>query len=530
MFDPSIPLAGDDVIQASGNQLLDKDIQARQLYWIAHGIRNAHPETVDHVFANHREKWPQFPEIERLLPRRTEHYGLGPILKNEGTIDGTYEVIDEIFQNQFDLDASEGSTEFSQKLQLVYGDQKTVSLIQTVQKERSESLLPYSRFSWILSFPGLFHLRMNFMDMIHDLYSGQEDQALYMSTLAHNANILGRQRGRETPFHKKEALAEHAFDSRVCAFLYEEIPPRVNIDRDFDTFLKQSGPQYLLNVMENLRQKIFHTKPHLDKEDVDPTVDYELSAHTAFLQQTEVYRSLKLAIKIADIGILRQVIARCCILFLGASKQEYSNLSLYMAWLTHTNAAKPELQKAILANGLVNIRGHEDSWFEMDRLNEFFNLQMKDIMLCRRSSSLDPTRLFQNTALTASYYTVLRDTIQKAFGKQTNSYHTDRNVQHDIQVLAKTLYRYNSTQYKPGRGINGFVPIDIISIASTNLEQAVGRFNERRKYHQWMEQADEQRVIEPDDDSASGERRTEPLYNIDQYAQYYDDDDEFDPI
>jgi hypothetical protein len=61
-------------------------------------------------------------------------------------------------------------------------------------------------------------------------------------------------------------------------------------------------------------------------------------------------------------------------LFHESDKSKYTFLSLYMTWLTQTNAAAKELQDAILANGLVNQRGTNDSWFEMDRLNEFFNL------------------------------------------------------------------------------------------------------------------------------------------------------------
>jgi hypothetical protein len=37
--------------------------------------------------------YPEFPSVERLAPRRTPHFGLGPILENEGTIEGTYEVL-----------------------------------------------------------------------------------------------------------------------------------------------------------------------------------------------------------------------------------------------------------------------------------------------------------------------------------------------------------------------------------------------------------------------------------------------------
>jgi hypothetical protein len=69
-----------------------------------------------------------------------------------------------------------------------------------------------------------------------------------------------------------------------------------------------------------------------------------------------------------------------------------------MTWLTNTKAASEELQRAILANGLENLRGAEDSWFEMDRLNEFLNLEMKTLLAARRVSTLDTPILLRRAA------------------------------------------------------------------------------------------------------------------------------------
>jgi hypothetical protein len=77
--------------------------------------------------------WLELPSIECLPPRKTPHYGLGPILENEGTISGIYSVIDTVFTEQLGYNHAE---DFSGWLHLVYGDQKMVSLIHTVQKER----------------------------------------------------------------------------------------------------------------------------------------------------------------------------------------------------------------------------------------------------------------------------------------------------------------------------------------------------------------------------------------------------------
>jgi hypothetical protein len=137
----------------------------------------------------------------------------------------------------------------------------------------------------------------------------------------------------------------------------------------------------------------------------------------------ELYKTLKYAIKHADVGILRRVFARCCLLFQGSSKTKYTFLSYYMTWITQTAAADEALQFAILSNGLVNLRGASDSWFEIDRLNEFFNLEMKTQLICRRTSTIGVTELFQRTALTSSYCTDLREAIENAFGEHSNGRH-----------------------------------------------------------------------------------------------------------
>lgn len=91
----------------------------------------------------------------------TSHHSLGPILENEGTLDGTYKVIDDIFLQQLQLDPNADFTDGP--LYLTYGDQKTISLVQAIKGERRESKPYYQTYSSILPMPGLFHRRMNFI-------------------------------------------------------------------------------------------------------------------------------------------------------------------------------------------------------------------------------------------------------------------------------------------------------------------------------------------------------------------------------
>jgi hypothetical protein len=166
MLHPKVALDPCDIYLATGNQD-DEILHGCQRYWIAEAIRYTHREAVEELFTNHNPTttsqmrkqvvltdWPELPSIEHLPPRKTPHYGLGPILENEGTISGTYSVIDIVFTEQLGYNRAE---DFGGQLHLVYGDQKTVSLIHIVQKERQEATLLYNKYDWLLAVPGLFH-------------------------------------------------------------------------------------------------------------------------------------------------------------------------------------------------------------------------------------------------------------------------------------------------------------------------------------------------------------------------------------
>jgi hypothetical protein len=99
-------------------------------------------------------RYPIFPSVERLSPRKTPNFGLGPILENKGTIKGTFQVINKIFLEQLGLDTA---NHFDKCIQLVYGDQKTVLLIKSVKQEHKYSKDIYGRYDWLSPVPGLFH-------------------------------------------------------------------------------------------------------------------------------------------------------------------------------------------------------------------------------------------------------------------------------------------------------------------------------------------------------------------------------------
>jgi len=504
MLHPEIALDPGDIYQADGNRD-DKILQGCQRYWIAEAIRYTHREAVEKLFADHSPPstnqmrsqviltdWPDLPSVERLPPRKTPHYSLGPILENEGTISGTYSVIDIIFTEQLGYNPA---TDFDGRLHLIYGDQKTVSLVRTVQKERLDATLLYDKFNWLLAVPGLFHWRTNYIDMIHDSYSGSEYAAVE-STLYHNKNYLGCVQGNKSPFHHKEEVATRAFDARATALFYRLLPPGVHAAQptQVDNYIRKLSRTTFLAKVEEIRKYIFRAAEQSPRESETEPIDYEFSAHAKFLQQMETYKTLKYAIKHADVGLIKRALARCCLLFHGSDKSKYAFLSLYMTWLTQTNAASKELQDAILANGLVNLRGTHDSWFEMDRLNEFFNLQMKELMATRRTSTIDITDLFRRTALTASYCTDLKVVLEAVFGEYTNARHQIKDASREVRYLAYQIASSRSiTKHTRGRD-SPFKPRDILQRGVDLLNGGVKRFNNTVVEGRWEEEEDVENV------------------------------------
>lgn len=155
--------------------------------------------------------------------------------------------------------------------------------------------------------------------------------------------------------------------------------------------------------------------------------DIELRNHILFLQHTQTYLLLKYAIKRADIGLLRRAVDRCCIYFHGSAQHKYAYEMLYLHRLISTSAASPELQRAILANGLVNPRGAADGWFEIDRLLELHNSTLKKLFKDRRGSAITLDYLFEHCALNTEFFANLANQIESLYGIDRNG-KTSREV------------------------------------------------------------------------------------------------------
>lgn len=141
------------------------------------------------------------------------------------------------------------SAAFNGSLYLIYGDQKTVSLVLNVKSEGHDATQEYDKYSSILPVPGLFHWRMNFMDMIHDLYTGSESAGTG-STLQHNRNVKPCGRAEVRLCHGNE-IAVFEF----VRFIYANTRSRA---RGRDP-LRMLAVIYVVSILERIGEnEIFH--------------------------------------------------------------------------------------------------------------------------------------------------------------------------------------------------------------------------------------------------------------------------------
>lgn len=470
MFHENVPLRLKDVTEAPGNYY--DAIQAQiSTTLIADAIRCAYPAAVDTVFqSDSNGHYPRMPVLDVLESTKTTHITLGPILEDEASIVGNYNVLDNIFLQQLSLDREK---DFENRLYLVYGDQKTARLVRACRRERSESNSAYDCHGWVLPIPGLWHLRLNFLYMVMKAHFGGAKYAQQYSTLYTHMNHLGRRNipVERAPFHHLEELVLHSFDARIVAIFLTQIRNTCDIKEvgAVEEYLRNLTPTQFLQHVEDIRvagfgrdigreanmlppQKSSNKKVGRPKKQSatgasdHPTnsqpariVDSEFLNHINYLQVVETYKTMKYAIKHADIGLLKRTIARTCLYFAGAGAKNYTSEMLQFWRLIATDACDPPLQRAILANGLVNNRGKQDSFFEADRLNELLNLELKELLRSRGNSTFGIDSLFRWSVLTTSYTGSLREKMEHTFGEMTNTKHTIKSPAADIQALADLI-------------------------------------------------------------------------------------------
>lgn len=407
-----------------------------------------------------------------LDPSPTVHHSLGPIKFDESTNAGNIKILENIFCQQYQLSSED---DFRNRLSLIYGDQKTIARLRSIKARRVEETDPFESLRWVLPIPALFHLKMNLVSLIHKTHF-QEKDIQSPSSLAYTRNLLNRKKinGNKADFFALEEFLIHNFQGRIVAAIHAEL--KTQIEFSFEQLLLSSTPESLNTIISRVAHKLF--KPPLSG--VTDNTHYN---HLHFLRMTLAYQTLKYAIKHGDLSLLRRAIVKSCFYFNGSRQRNYAFETLYLFWLTCTNASSPELQRAILANSLINWRGRKDTWWEIDRGVEIHNGRMKEIIRSRRTPNMDLDYLFEYCALNSAFYDSLQRSLYSRFSIYINTIHPDKPASHDILVIATHVYEsMQSTHKGKAQGKSPCRVKDLLSGGTEAMGNALKNFNEKKLF------------------------------------------------
>ena len=163
--------------------------------------------------------------------------------------------------------------------------------------------------------------------------------------------------------------------------------------------------------------------------------------------------------------------------FHGSGQSKYAFEMLYLQRLISTRAAAPELQRAILTNGLINRRGKVDSWYETDRLVEFHNGTLRKLLNAKRGSSLTLDYLFKHCALNTDFFANLAKQIESFYGVHRSGEHPEKSAERDIRVMAQRLSHSGSITLQSGRTVKYNATNVLIVGAMRIAGKAIANFN-----------------------------------------------------
>lgn len=418
-------------------------------------------------------------------------FPFAPAMASENTTAGNISVFEDLNINQLGL--TKDDPRFNESLYIWWGDLKTEVQMLSMQNYGIGMDRPYDRYQHI--FPGLalWHLRFNYLKMVWEVfYPG--GSASERSTLQWAADHWHRDKTtRPTDFHSLEDLTIHSYRARIIAMLKPWVHQQ-------NKRLQLHNPEILGNWLSKLSSRQWtEAMSWLDARMKDQrTTEFSLNDHwnnhVRFCNVMEAYLTLCWSIKFGDVGLLRDALREVTIILQApsAKKPKYAREMLRQMHILDTTAADPVLQRAYIANALVNLRGLPFTFYEMDLLLEHQNGEFKRFRSDRGSSLQETDEMFKLHALSVDALAKIRKVMnQVIIGRERSGRHPTKDASFDIQSLADQLYRSRSTTPdgpEPGKIFFSENPApDLWKEGLNQLHISVWAFNESLRKNEAIE-------------------------------------------
>ena len=423
--------------------------------------------------------------------KRTRSYPVQTVHSDESSLQGNYEILDDIHLRQFGFDREEDRPFFKNKLRLIYGDQKSFARLWTIRKDGVEDEEPgYGQFRWLLPIPALFHYKMCYCKVAHQHHwepaKGVKEPGKQTthSFLKPGAGIWSRKRIKDAgkDFYAVEEFLMHSFDSRVLVAYWQCL-----LDKEPEEIAKMSDESFKAacdkaeedltvpkfeGILKDIYTRIFLST---DQEETDP----ELRNHYYFLQMFEPYILLKAAIKYGDIAYMSRALDIMTMYILGSSSKNYAIVSLFLAYHTRSKGSDPAIGRALLANSIVNETGKIDGWKEIDLFNEHLNRSIKEAFRHRANSSFDFVHAMDYISLNGIQFAKIRALVHDFFEVYYSGKHRTKDADKDILYYANILRTSSSFLHKdPSQRMDVVAKDDLFRSGFRGVHERIKRFND----------------------------------------------------
>lgn len=212
------------MLEAATQPLVEPEVSS---WLVLDTIRNLFPTEIDSVYKRANLSYPSFPEKKRIKYESSPALYMGAIDQDEGTIEGTYGVHEELFRDLAGFNEKQDHR-FSKRLHLLVGDQKTTSFIRNQQVSQQEASDPFDRKQWLRSVPAPFHMEINYICTLKITHWPESSDVSFatQSTLEADRQYHNRttQLYQKSPkFHYLQPFVLQMHNSRILALFLQEL-------------------------------------------------------------------------------------------------------------------------------------------------------------------------------------------------------------------------------------------------------------------------------------------------------------------
>ncbi|KAJ8462312.1 hypothetical protein ONZ51_g10984 [Trametes cubensis] len=412
--------------------------------------------------------------LDKIPVHETEIFPLPAMHIDESSTTGNADVLSEIF-SEVGLDMD--STDFTSTIKITAGDQLSISRIRSLVANRAGHDSFGRSFLWAVCMPGLFHYKMAATHAVLESHFGSSATYDPGSLAFHNTRLDRKplvlsslpafRTCRDLIFVSLYARVLHCLQRVSNCDDLAEYAENVTFD-ELQTHAQAIIDQFATpaRAEEQRRQRNTERRKHYRDADADANT----GTHDPSSANALVLREFNDAIKAGDSGRVVTVLKLWALAFRGSGRLKYAYELLHLIHnLTHV---WPEpLRKIILKNWLVNPTGKEDSWVEVDLMQEHLNFWTKNVYQAHGSNA--SWEWLQTISPCINILRRLATQINQDLGSRQGSKHTTPDLDFDIHELMDSLAHHRVYDIEPGRTISSEKPT-VLNAVSAGLGQLAG--------------------------------------------------------